>query len=224
MIHQAVFNEAWYREQIPFSAFFLYLLRRIQSGEHTRGKQSHATHRGVKLRLFCQQRVARATPYHWQWSALWFGEHQRESRGRDQILQGGKGQQAEIRILLQLSRDPEKTHYTDKSIYDIHLHFYATYFYFNPMHYISQTFMVYSNLLIAVILGFKLQWLQHASRITARFVFNMETCFRNWAGNDAWKTNKYLYPSTVKKSEISCAWCCFVPTFNCTCNFTLNIW
>lgn len=203
VIHQAVFNEALYREQIP--CFFFYLLRRIESGEHTHGKQSHATHRGVKLRLFCPQRVSGAIPYHWQWSAPWFGEPQRESQDRAQILQGGKGQQGEIRILLQLSGDPEKTHYTDKSIYDTHSHFYATYLYFNPMHYISQTFMIYSILLIAVILGFKLQRLQRASRTTAGFVFNMKTCFRNWAGNDVWKTNKNLWPSTVKKvTDIIC--------------------
>lgn len=108
VIHQAVFNEAWYREQIPFFAFFFYLLRRTESGEHTCGKQSPATHRGVKLRLFCPQRVSGAIPYHWQWSAPWSGEPQPESQDRAQILQGGKGQQGETRILLQLSRDPEK--------------------------------------------------------------------------------------------------------------------
>lgn len=184
VIHQAVFNEAWCREHIPCVPFFFSWLRRIQSGDHTRGKQSHASHRAVKLRLFCQQGVSGATPYHWQWSALWFGEHQPESQDTAQILQGGKGQQAETQTLLQLSRDPEKTQYTDKSIYDIHLHFYATYLYFNPMLYISQTFMIYSNLLRAVILGFELQWLQRASKITAGFVFNMEMCSRNWAGNE----------------------------------------
>lgn len=117
----------------------------------------------------------------------------------------GKGSREWFKFYSSCQETLKKTHYTDKSIYDIHLHFYATFLYFIPMHYISQTFMIYPHLLIAVILGFELQWLQCVSRITAGFVFSMETCSRNWAGNDVWKTNKNWHPSTVKKiTDIIC--------------------
>lgn len=46
-------------EQIPCFSFFFFLLKR--TCEHKGGKQSHAAHRGVKLGLFCPQRVSGAS-------------------------------------------------------------------------------------------------------------------------------------------------------------------
>lgn len=63
---------------------------------------------GLFFWCFARKSMTEDIPYHWRWSARWFEEHQPESPGTDQIPQVEKEPQEEIRILLLLSRDPEK--------------------------------------------------------------------------------------------------------------------